>query len=449
MEKSGFGDSRFMTMIADLKEYGIVGAGGAGFPTYVKLGSPAEVLLVNAAECEPLLHKDKEILAGHTERFLDGLKICRELVGAKRCIIGIKKKYADLIQKLKSCGRVITEVFPLEDFYPAGDEITLIFETTGRVVPAGQLPLTQGVVVQNVETILNVGNQRPVTTKFLTIAGDVRNPVTLEVPVGTTFRHLMDQAGPLPPSFDVLVGGPMMGRLAESLDEPVTKTTGGLIVLPSDHELVLRYKTAAVENRVAAIGKSACDQCAMCTDLCPRYLLGHPIQPHATMRSLLLGKVISNADPVSANNLFCCECNLCSLISCPEGLYPAQACILKKKASIKDKVHYSGEAANRPHPLIAYRRIPMKKIMARLGLSRFSNKGPLMDLRVKPCQFRVKLCQHIGAPASALVKVGDRVEAAQKIATVGERLGAEIHSPVAGVVSEVTQRHILIDGKKR
>lgn len=434
-----------MTTISDLKEYGVVGAGGAGFPTYVKMGSPAEILVVNAAECEPLLHKDKEILARHTERFFDGLEICRNLVGAKRCIIGIKKKYADLIERLQACCSLANEIFPLEDFYPAGDEITLIYETTGCVVAAGELPITRGIVVLNVETIFNVGKQQPVTTKYLTIAGDVRKPITLEVPVGTAFRHLIQQAGPLSQSFAVLVGGPMMGRLAESLDEPVTKTTGGLIVLPDEHELALRYKTAASGKRVTTIGKSACDQCAMCTDLCPRYLLGHPIQPHRTMRSLMFSSGIFKADPIAAHNLFCCECNLCSLISCPEALYPAQACIFNKRELMKDKQQYSGDADNRAHPLIAYRRTPMKKIINRLGLARFSNKGPLVERQFEPDRLQIQLRQHIGATATPLVKAGDEVVPAQKIATVGDALGAEIHSPVSGIVSVVTKDYIVID----
>ncbi len=438
-----------MKVISDLKEYGIVGAGGAGFPTYVKMGRHAEILVVNAAECEPLLHKDKEILTSHTERFFDGLDICRDLVGAKRCIIGIKKKYTELIQRLQDCCSLTSEIFPLEDFYPAGDEITLIYETTGRVVAAGELPITQNIVVQNVETILNIGNQRPVTTKFLTIAGDVQSPVTLEVPIGTAFRHLIQQAGPMSKSFEVLVGGPMMGRLAESLDQPVTKTTGGLIVLPSEHELALRYKTAASNKQITNIGKSACDQCAMCTDLCPRYLLGHPIQPHQTMRSLLFSSGILKADPILTHNLFCCECNLCTLISCPEGLYPAQACILNKRALMKDKLGYSGNTSNQVHPLISYRRTPMKKIISKLGLSRFKNKGPLVKLQFEPDQLQIQLRQHIGALAIPLVKAGDEVGYTQKIATVGDDLGAEIHSPVAGIVSIVTEHHIVINRQER
>lgn len=434
-----------MPTISDLKENGIVGAGGAGFPTYIKMGSTAEILLVNAAECEPLLHKDKEILSEYTENFFDGLGICRKLTNAKRCIIGIKKKYRELIQRIQACCSLENEIFPLEDFYPAGDEITLIYETTGRVVHAGNLPITQGVIVQNVETIFNIANRRPVTTKFLTVAGDVQNPATFEVHIGTAFKYLIDQANPLPQPFEVLVGGPMMGRLAESLDEPVTKTTGGLIVLPGNHELVLRYKTSDKSGQFTRIGKSACDQCAMCTDLCPRYLLGHPIQPHMTMRSVLFGNDIQKAEQVAAHNLFCCECNLCSLISCPEGLYPAQSCIQNKRKLIKNKQSDSSQAANKAHPLIAYRRTPMKRIMARLGLSGYKNEGPLTGISFKPKRLRIRLCQHIGIPAMPIVKKGDQVIPAQKIATVGDSLGAEIHSPVHGLISAITDREIVID----
>ena len=434
-----------MISTADIKEFGIVGGGGAGFPAYVKLSSPARILIINAAECEPLLHKDKEILAAHTEKFFEGVSICRRLLGAERCIIGIKKKYTDLIQKLQDCCKTVAEIFPLGDFYPSGDEITLIFETTGRVVAAGELPITQGIVVQNVETVLNIARRRPVVTKFLTIGGAVHHPITLEAPIGTPFRSLIAQARPTPETFHTVVGGTMMGRLADGLDEPVTKTTGGLIVLPEGHEVIQRIRTAASGKRVTTIGKSACDQCVMCTDLCPRYLLGHPIQPHLAMRSLLFSDGTFKADTTLAHTLFCCECNLCSLISCPEGLYPAQTCILNKRELMQKKMRYSETALNRPHPLIAYRRTPLTKIMARLDLKRFANKGPLVDLTVDPDTLQILLCQHIGTPAEPIVKTGDTVSAYQKIATVGVNLGAEIHSPIAGIVTAVTRHHISID----
>ena len=436
-----------MTSTEDIKEFGVVGAGGAGFPAHVKLSRPARVLIINAAECEPLLHKDKEILSAHTERFFEGVSVCRELLGAERCIIGIKKKYTALIQKLQDCCRASAEIFPLDDFYPSGDEITLIFETTGRVIEAGALPISQGIVVQNVETVLNIARRRPVVTKFLTVAGAVRHPITLEAPIGTPFRSLVAQAVPIPERFETLVGGVMMGRLADSLDEPVTKTTGGLIVLPEDHALIGRYRTAASRTRVAIIGKSACDQCVMCTDLCPRYLLGHPIQPHRAMRSLLFSDGRFSADTALTHTMFCCECNLCTLMACPEGLYPAQTCIFNKRELVREKARHEGTALNRPHPFIAYRRTPLKKIMARLDLNGFINKGPLVRPALEPGPLEIRLRQHIGAPAAPMVTVGDTVSARQKIATVGDQLGAEIHAPSAGVVTAVTDRHIVIDAR--
>jgi cobalamin reductase len=433
-----------MISTADIKEWGIVGAGGAGFPSYVKLARKAKIIIVNAAECEPLLHKDKEIFQHHSEVFFKGLDQCMALTGAQRCIIGIKAKYTDLINKIRGCCTERVEIFALQDFYPAGDEITLIYETTARVVAAGQLPISEEIVVQNVETIYNVGRSQPVVTTFLTVGGDVARPVSLEVPIGVAFKDVIAQARPKSKAFAVIVGGPMMGCLADDLDRPVTKTTGGLLVFPADHPLIRRYETSSVERQVAFIGKAACDQCAMCTELCPRNLLGHPVQPHLAMRKLIYSRGTFTPDAGEAHTLYCCECNLCTLMACPEGLYPSQVCMYNKRELIQAKVPYEGAALNKAHPLISYRRTPIKKVMARLDLNRFVNQGPLVPFDFQPGNLTILLRQHIGAPAIPQVKVGETVTAYQKIATVGENLGAEIHSPMAGRVREVTDDHIVV-----
>jgi Na+-translocating ferredoxin:NAD+ oxidoreductase RnfC subunit len=433
-----------MISVEEIKDCGIVGAGGAGFPSYVKLSSQVEIFIVNAAECEPLLHKDKEILSQKTEVFLKGLKDCIRLVGAKRCIIGIKGKHKNLIKYLESCCDDYIEIFPLGDYYPAGDEILLTYETTGRVVKAGALPISQNVLIHNVETIFNIGKQEPVTTKFITVAGDVKTPVSLEVPIGISFREAIEVAVPNPKEFGVIVGGPMMGCLVDSLEQPVTKTTGALLVFPTDHILIQRYATANSVKKVAAIGRSACDQCSMCTELCPRNLIGHPIQPHKAMRMLSFPVDLPETRAMASHTIFCCECNLCSLVSCPEDLYPAQTCINYKRAVMKEKVPYNGEAHNKPHELINYRKTPIKKIMAKLDLAKFKNYAPLVDFAPCPEQLKVMLTQHIGASAKPLVQTGDRVTARQKIGTVGNNLGAEIHSPMDGSVMEVTERYIVI-----
>jgi len=428
----------------EIKEKGVVGAGGAGFPTYVKFSSEAEIFIVNAAECEPLLHKDMEILLHRTDGFLSGLSIASSLTSAQKVIIGIKKKHADIIRHLEPRLPDGVEIFPINDFYPAGDEITLIYEATGRVVAPGQLPLTNNVIVSNVETLYNLNKDGPVTTKFLNIVGEVQNPVTVEVPIGTPIGDVLKIARPGLERFQLVVGGPMMGHLAKNLEEPVTKTTGGLIVLPEEHILVQKMMTGAVEKNVTKIAKAACDQCSFCTELCPRALLGHPIQPHKAMRSLQFS-VNGSVHGESAHTLFCCECNLCTVVSCPEGLYPSQACIFGKRATVKGGFEFKGDISAPVHPLIDYRRVPSRRIKERLDLLKFRDEGDLAEFTVRPRRLEILLKQHIGAPAKSLVTVGQRVQQGEKIATVGDDLGAEIHSSLSGAVVEINEKAIIIE----
>lgn len=426
-------------IVAQMKEAGVVGAGGAGFPAYVKLSATAEIVLVNAAECEPLLHKDKELLHHRLTAVLEGLRTVMTSVGAARGIIGIKEKHHGLIDALRAVADNDMEVIPVRDFYPAGDEITLIYETTGRVVQAGALPGSQGVVVQNVETLYNIGRARPVITKFMNVTGEVANPVTVEVPIGISFQEVIDFAGPKLDSYAVVEGGPMMGRLVHDLSQPVSKTTAALIVLPADHILIKRLSGLQRQKEVDRIGKAACDQCMICTELCPRYLLGHPIQPHKAMRSLLFTQ--DGKEP-ERHTLYCCECNLCSLISCPEGLSPSMVCISNKRETRNRKLVYEGALDNGLHPLRAYRRTPSKKLKTMLDLARYTDVGPLVDFTFTPSRLKILLRQHIGKPAEPVVAVGDRVSAGQKLATVGNDLGCEIHAPAAGTVSEITDQWI-------
>ena len=178
-----------------IEQNGVVGAGGAGFPTAVKLRRQAETYIVNAAECEPLLHKDKELLLHYGAEMLAGLRTVMERVGARHGIIGIKEKYDDVIRTLAPLVPDDMEIRPLRDVYPAGDEFILVFDVTGRVIPPGGLPLDVGVVVSNVETLINVARNRPVTHKYLTVAGAVADPVTLHVPVGMAIGEVISTAG--------------------------------------------------------------------------------------------------------------------------------------------------------------------------------------------------------------------------------------------------------------
>jgi Na+-translocating ferredoxin:NAD+ oxidoreductase RnfC subunit len=426
-----------------LEELGIVGAGGGGFPAAVKFKTRVSLVIVNAAECEPLLHKDKELLHHHSEPFLRGLRMVMEIVGAREAAIGIKEKYHEIIAALELSVPPGVRVVPLPDVYPAGDEFILVHLITGRVIPPGGLPKDVDVAVSNVETLINIGLDQPVTHKYLTVAGAVQTPVTLRVPVGITIGEVIEAAGGATVSnIGVLLGGVMMAKPAASLDVPVTKTTGGIIVLPASHKLIERHNAPMIQ--VNRIGRSACDQCRFCTEFCPRFLLGHPIQPHRAMQSLGFA---TGADVMVAT-LYCCECNLCSLYACPEDLDPKNVCVQAKPLARERGLTFKGDPASiTPHPLAEFRRVPMRRLIARLGLGEFNNVGPLVDHSFSPQKVKILLKQHAGAPAVPVVKCGDQVRVGDLLAAPEQgKLGARVHASIDGVV-KVTGDAVFIEAQ--
>jgi Na+-translocating ferredoxin:NAD+ oxidoreductase RnfC subunit len=356
-----------------------------------------------------------------------------QIVGAREGVIGIKEKYHDIIAALEAAVPAGIRVVSLPDCYPAGDEFILVHMVTGRVIPPGGLPKDVDTVVANVETLMNIGLDRPVTHKYLTVAGAVAEPVTLRVPVGTTIGEAIDAAGgPTVANFGVLLGGVMMARPAADLDVPVTKTLGGIIVLPAEHALIRRHN--APWMHVAKIGRSACDQCRFCTEFCPRYLLGHPIEPHRAMQSLGFAE---GANSMVAGTLYCCECNLCTMFACPEDLDPKTVCVQSKPVARERGLTWRGTPESvEPHPMAEFRRVPMRRLMAKLGLGEFSNTGPLKEHTFAPRKVTLPLKQHAGAPAVAVVKSGDRVRVGDLIAAPeAGKLGARIHASIDGRVT--------------
>jgi Na+-translocating ferredoxin:NAD+ oxidoreductase RnfC subunit len=425
-----------------IEELGVVGAGGGGFPTAVKLNTTVSLVIANAAECEPLLHKDKELLLHHAEPFLRGLRIAMELVGARQGVIGIKEKYQDIIAALESQLPAGVRIASLPDVYPAGDEFILVNMVTGRVIPPGGLPKDVDAVVSNVETLMNIGLDRPVTHKYLTVAGAVQIPVTLRVPIGITIGEVIAAAGgPTVSDFGVLLGGVMMARPAANLDVPVTKTTGGIVILPAEHAVIQRHNAPWLHSQ--RIGRAACDQCRFCTEFCPRFLLGHPIEPHMAMRSLGFS---SSADAMVAGTLYCCECNLCTMFACPEGLDPRAVCVHSKPVARERGLVWKGTPESlTPHPLAEFRRVPMRRLIAKLGLGGFNNVGPLTEYAFAPRQVTVLLKQHAGAPAVPVVKSGARVRVGDLLAKPAEgKLGALIHASINGVAT-VKSDAVLIE----
>jgi Na+-translocating ferredoxin:NAD+ oxidoreductase RnfC subunit len=224
----------------------------------------------------------------------------------------------------------------------------------------------------------------------------------------------------------------MMGQLASDLDQPITKTTGGLIVLDEEHSLIQRYRRPWRD--ITRIGASACDQCSFCTELCPRYVLGHPIEPHRAMRSLVYSQA---GESNVIGTQFCCECNLCTMIACPEDLDPKNVCVQNKQRLTAEGKHWEVKAdPHRAQLHLDNRRVPLQRLIRKLGLFGFNNTGPLRQDGYEPPRVRLPLKQHLGAAAKPTVGTGDRVRVGDVIARPPEgQLGALIHASIAGRVT--------------
>jgi Na+-translocating ferredoxin:NAD+ oxidoreductase RnfC subunit len=438
-------------LLYQIRSAGVVGAGGAGFPTYKKVDAQVEHLIANGAECEPLLYKDRELMLEESERFIKGLQVIQTITGAKTVTVCVKEKNADVIDVLQPLMDPLgfkSLVYP--NVYPAGDEYVLVHAVTGRLIPPGGLPLQVGCVVDNVETILNVAKAVEgvsVHEKWVTVTGEVAEPKTFKVPLGTSFRTCIEMAGGLTcDNPAILTGGVMMGGFSDNLDAPITKTIGGLIVLPADHYLV-RRKTAPRET-YTRVGHGQCDQCSMCTELCPRYLMGYPIEPHKVMRNLLMTG--DSKARLSMWAQFCCECNVCSLIACPEQLDPKSMCVDAKALLREKKLSRTEEELENLvrgiHPARSGREIPISRLYTQLGLKPYDRPAKFVTDPVTPSVVTIPLSQHIGAPATATVSVGDRVTAGDIVGSTQDKdLGCPVHSGITGTVKSVSGTEIVIN----
>lgn len=431
-----------MITLSDIQNFGIVGAGGAGFPTHIKLNSHPDTVIMNAAECEPLLHKDMQILQNYPNQVIAGLKAVMLITGARNGIIGIKEKHHNEIELLNSKIDRSIQIIPVEDVYPAGDEITLIYMTTGRLVQPGALPISVGSIVQNVETLYNISSNKPVVEKFISVAGAVEEPATIKVPVGTSFSEVLSHFNRTVDDFIVRSGGLMMGVVENNLDNVVTKRTGALIVLPADHYCVTMYNRFKTEHDIDRIAKAGCDQCNFCTELCPRYLLGQPVRPETAMRNRMFTR--EDFPMLNPGSLSCCECNLCTMYSCPEGLDPKGAVVIEKRLLKKNNVKWSGGAIT-VHPMYDYRRVPTKKLMQRLDLLKFKDEGPLKMLNIDPAIVRIPLNQHQGSPAKPVVKEGQPVKKYDMIGKAAAGVSSNVHASIDGFIRKVSQEEIVIE----
>ncbi|TNF48944.1 electron transport complex subunit RsxC [bacterium] len=288
-----------------VQDAGIVGMGGAAFPTHVKLSppddKPIDLLVANGVECEPFLTADHRLMLEEPETFLGGLHLAMEMIGAKRAFIGIEANKPDAVEKVRSMdlpGGFEVEVLPV--MYPQGAEKQLIYALTGREVPTGGLPMDVGVVVQNVGTLAAIHEAvtmgRPLVERVMTLGGTMpKGPGNYRVAIGTALSHIVENTGGLKgPAAKIINGGPMMGQALAGFDSTVTKGTSGLLVFGPGESRALKPR--------------ACVRCGTCVRSCPASLMPH------TLGNLVEWDQFDSLEEYHIGD--CIECGCCTYI-CP------------------------------------------------------------------------------------------------------------------------------------
>lgn len=254
-------------IIDKINEAGIVGLGGATFPTHVKLspppGSKAEVLIINAVECEPYLTSDHQLMLEHGEEILVGCTILMKALSVDKCIIGVENNKPDAIKHLSGlCAQYKgIEVMPLKVQYPQGGEKQLIDAVLSKQVKSGALPISTGAVVQNVGTIYAVyeaiQKNKPLLERVVTVTGkSLDKPANYLARIGTPLKTLIEASGGIPENTGKIIGGgPMMGKALLSADLPVTKGTSGILLISQEESVRKPMR--------------ACIRCAKCVNVCP------------------------------------------------------------------------------------------------------------------------------------------------------------------------------------
>ncbi|MEG2206594.1 MAG: SLBB domain-containing protein [Clostridia bacterium] len=433
-----------MSELDRLREGGVVGGGGAGFPLWKKLSTNAEVLLINGAECEPLLRSDQFLMLYEADTLVCAANRLRELVGAERVMICLKEHYHAQRKALEAA--IAKKALPvclheLPTVYPIGDEQAVVRSATGRTVPPGGLPGAVGCTVVSVSTAINAWHAlegTPVTHRLVTVAGEVKRPGLYRVPVGTRVNDVLAAAGGLKEPCRLMLGGPMMGvPQPEGSDPVVTKLCGGILALPVEHPLL--HKALLPPQHVRNRARSVCIQCRTCTDLCPRYLAGHPIYPHLSMRAFAMGETLEKSAAL------CMDCGVCELYACPMGINP-RAVQRAMKAQLRARGERDAFELSQANPFAEGRQVPSERLAVRIGVSQYAFEVPAMAVEVEPEGVRIPMCQHIGAPAAPCVAVGDELHLGQPIGRMATgALGADVHASINGRVAEVTPEAVRIE----
>ena len=249
-----------MNLVEKIEAAGVVGCGGAGFPTHRKLSGSFEYLIANGAECEPLLRHDRWLMRNKASEIVQAMDAIGAELNIPNLVVALKDHYHAEAEAIEAAAAKLgskVRVHRMESFYPAGDEQTMVYEVTGRVVPPAGIPAEVGAVVDNVATLFAVYEALqgiPFTKKYLTVTGEVNTPSVLHVPVGTPLLKCIELAGGAKiADYMVVTGGPMMGKPMSSEElqtAAVTKTTGGILVLPADGYQPAERQTHAQQSQV-------------------------------------------------------------------------------------------------------------------------------------------------------------------------------------------------------
>ncbi len=323
----------FASFINAVRDSGVVGLGGAGFPTAVKLGvkdlNQIEAVIINGAECEPYVTSDTRTMLDDAEWIGQGIDLLQRYLNAKRVIIGVEKNKPECIRSMEALAqeRPGVEVMGLPPLYPQGGEKVLIYNTTGRVVPEGKLPLDAGAVVINCTTLAAIAKYvktgMPLVEKVVTVDGSaVREPKNVIAPIGASMQSLFDFCGGFKSEpRKVLYGGPMMGIAVPNTEFPVMKNTNAILAL-DESDAVLPEPTA-------------CIRCGSCVDACPLHLMPAAIEAAYNKRN------VDKLRALHAN--LCMECGCCSFV-CPARRMLVQTNKLAKGLIAADNAAKKAEA---------------------------------------------------------------------------------------------------------
>lgn len=440
-----------MNLLEYVEQAGVVGCGGAGFPAHIKWNAKAEYLIINAVECEPLLSTDKYLIRNRAKDLVSACSKVAEILEADHIVIAIKGTYKREIEALEeviAADSAEIKIHKLNSFYPAGDEQVIVYEVTGRTVPCGGIPLDVGAVVSNVATLIaafDAAHGNPLIDKYITVAGEVNQPAIVKAPVGTSVSACIEAAGGAAlEDYLVIAGGPMMGKEISSEEEDrqrVTKTTSGILVLPKNG-FMDAYKA---EINLSALKKKAatsCIQCSYCTMMCPRHLLGHPLQPHRIMRAIAFHDDLEQLfeDNVHIKNaLLCSLCGVCTAYACPMGLQPSKVNAFLKDEMAKRGIRRDTKEITTPLADREWRKVPTGRISGRVGVKNYQTSPDIDLIELEPEEVSILLKQGPGKVPEPMVSVGDVVERGAMIASIpAGTMGANLHASIGGTVTEVS-----------